>query len=531
MSSLSNIGNRSIKRPRLEADIEENHENGKDEINDLSEMETINEDLVLRQMMNGVERDEEQEELRRRERERKRLERQKRVNDLPTISPKQIDESDIILDKGSSSLVTMGQRIHNANDERPNIMLSFNDDDDDDNNNNEQDDENNDFDMFSSSISPILQNITSKNKLATTTKIDDFQDAEGYYKAAIGETMTLYDNYFKVLGVVGKGVFSTVLKCSVENTEEKTSLPSTVALKFIRHNETMSRAAQNEVMFLKKLNHPHIINLELPMAQQQLLEHRGHVVMVFPYLSYNLRDVLQKFGKGVGLSLQAVRTYFYQLLSALMHLEDCNIIHADIKPDNMLVTEDFNTVKLCDFGSAMESGSADAVPTPYLVSRFYRAPDIILGVVPTPAVDLWSVGVTVAEIFLGRLLFQGHSNNEMLGAFMETMGPFSAKTIRQHLVQVNKLGIPAHFTQRQQNFIYLQETSQILNGKQIVKEIHLQIYPTSPIQQRLFKAKSSKDPRLDIQQFGALLQKVLCLEVTKRISVSEALKHGFFINS
>ena len=101
----------------------------------------------------------------------------------------------------------------------------------------------------------------------------------------------------------------------------------------------------------------------------------------------------------------------------------------------------------------------------------------------------------------------------------------------QHLVQVNKLGIPAHFTQRQQNFIYLQETNQILNDKQIVKEILLQIYPNSPIQQRLFKAKSAKDPRLDVQQFGALLQKVLCLEVTRRISVSEALKHDFFVNS
>ena len=111
---------------------------------------------------------------------------------------------------------------------------------------------------------------------------------------------------------------------------------------------------------------------------------------------------------------------------------------------------------------------------------------------------------------------------------MESMGPFSAKTLRQHLVQVNKLGIPAHFLQRQQNYIFLKETQQILNDKHIVKEIQLQSFPTTPLMQRLLKAKSSTDSRLDVQQFGNLLQRVLCLEATRRISVVDAMKHEFF---
>lgn len=88
----------------------------------------------------------------------------------------------------------------------------------------------------------------------------------------------------------------------------------------------------------------------------------------------NLREVLKKFGKDVGLNIKAVKIYAQQLLLSLSLLKKCNIIHADIKPDNILVTDSKNTLKLCDLGSASDSSENDI--TPYLVSRFYRAPEI-----------------------------------------------------------------------------------------------------------------------------------------------------------
>ena len=72
--------------------------------------------------------------------------------------------------------------------------------------------------------------------------------------------------------------------------------------------------------------------------------------------------------------MQAVRSYSQQLLLALKLLKRCSLIHADIKPDNILVSESTGRLKLCDFGSAMHAGENEA--TPYLVSRFYRAPEI-----------------------------------------------------------------------------------------------------------------------------------------------------------
>lgn len=94
----------------------------------------------------------------------------------------------------------------------------------------------------------------------------------------------------------------------------------------------------------------------------------------FAFCSMNLREVLKKYGKDVGLSIKAVRSYTQQLMLALKHLKKCYILHADIKPDNILVNETKLYLKLCDFGSA--SLASDCEITPYLVSRFYRAPEI-----------------------------------------------------------------------------------------------------------------------------------------------------------
>ena len=91
----------------------------------------------------------------------------------------------------------------------------------------------------------------------------------------------------------------------------------------------------------------------------------------------NLRELTKKYGAGVGLNLDGVCVYAKQMLVALHHLKNCGVLHADIKPDNILVNKKRNIVKLCDFGSAMLSGDNEL--TPYLVSRFYRAPEVILG--------------------------------------------------------------------------------------------------------------------------------------------------------
>lgn len=142
--------------------------------------------------------------------------------------------------------------------------------------------------------------------------------------------------------------------------------------------------------------------------------------MVFEPLAMNLREVLKKYGKNVGLHIKAVRSYAQQLFFALKLLKKTGILHADIKPDNILVNENNLILKLCDFGSA--STINDNEITPYLISRFYRAPEIILGIPYDYGIDMWSAGCTIYELYTGKILFSGKSNNQMLKYFMDLKG-------------------------------------------------------------------------------------------------------------
>ena len=375
-----------------------------------------------------------------------------------------------------------------------------------------------DFDMFSSSVSPVVTKTTATTT-NTNTKNDDFDDDEGYYKPVIGETIDCSSTLYKVLGVVGKGVFSTVLKA--KDTTEKE-----VALKLIRNNETMVKAALTEIRVLRKLSpHPHVVELIHPTPADAITDHHNHVVMCFHYQQYNLRDVLQKFGRGVGISLQSVQLYFPQLLSALRHFQKHQVLHSDLKPDNILVSGDFSTLQVCDFGSATMLDECGMIPTPYLVSRYYRAPEIILGAVPSYPIDLWSASVTVVELFLGRVLFHGNTNNDMLLSMMQILGSFSPRQIKQHALQCRTHpGLPLQFD----GAYFLQQDVDKATGALLRKKVPLQDFPTKPLQSILLKAKSVSDSRVLVLKFADLLRGCLTLDPSRRMNLRDAMHHEFF---
>lgn len=113
----------------------------------------------------------------------------------------------------------------------------------------------------------------------------------------------------------------------------------------------------------------------------------------------NLREALKIYTKNQGLDLDSIRSYAMQLFVALSHLKKHKIIHADIKPDNILISKDTKSLKLCDFGTAFNVDEATVVE--YLVSRFYRAPEIIIGYPYDTSIDIWATGCTLFELFTG----------------------------------------------------------------------------------------------------------------------------------
>src|SRR6201999_2054807 len=112
------------------------------------------------------------------------------------------------------------------------------------------------------------------------------------------------------------------------------------------------KAGMKEIEILQKLNEADPEDKKHLIRLQRSFDHKGHLCMVFENLSMNLREVLKKFGRDVGINLKAIRAYSQQLFLGLSLLKKCQYIHADLKPDNILVNEARSTLKICDLGSA-----------------------------------------------------------------------------------------------------------------------------------------------------------------------------------
>lgn len=397
----------------------------------------------------------------------------------------------------------------------------------------------NDFDMFSASPADAIPAVYS-GKVALKSQLlegedhhlqSNWDDGEGYYKTRIGEVIC---NKYQALGVVGKGVFSTVLKCVDVQKSQTSNSPgvstsdatndNVVALKLIRNNETMRKAAEKEKSILSEISMNDVENKRHCVRLIECLDYRNHVVFVFEYQQMNLREALKKFGKDVGINIGAIRIYARQLFIALRHLSDLKIVHADLKLDNILCSGDLKQVKLCDFGSAFRETDTDNDPTPYLVSRFYRAPEIILGLPYDRAIDTWSVAVCLYELFTGHVMFAGRINNEMLKLHMELKGKLTNKQIKAHIRSYEQMHIEPFFD-GEMRFKYFDIN--LPNGKNNIRILEVN-QPTKDLASILRSAKAGGDDSKLVNALIDLLDKALVLDPAKRLTPTEALQHTFF---
>ncbi|XP_055809706.1 uncharacterized protein LOC129879969 [Solanum dulcamara] len=336
---------------------------------------------------------------------------------------------------------------------------------------------------------------------------DNWDDPEGYYSYRFGEIL---DGRYEIVAAHGKGVFSTVVRA--KDLKARPGDPEEVAIKMIRNNETMYKAGMEELVILKKLVGADPEDKRHCVRFISSFKYRNHLCLVFESLHMNLREVLKKFGRNIGLKLTAVRTYAKQLFIALKHLKNCGVLHCDIKPDNMLVNEAKNVLKLCDFGNAMFAGKNEI--TPYLVSRFYRAPEIILGLSYDHPMDIWSVGCCLFELYAGKVLFPGPTNNDMLRLHMELKGPFPKKMLRKGAFT------DQHFDQ-DLNFLATEEDPVT---KKAIRKLIVNIKPKDI--SSIILGSPGEDPKM-LAHFKDLMERIFVLDPEKRMTVSQALSHPF----
>ncbi|XP_055843574.1 serine/threonine-protein kinase PRP4 homolog [Episyrphus balteatus] len=362
-----------------------------------------------------------------------------------------------------------------------------------------------DVDSNFDSPSTIIHN---KHQTENPALTDNWDDAEGYYRVRIGETL---DNRYVVSGYTGQGVFSNVIR-----GRDQARGNANVAVKIIRNNEIMHKTGLRELEILKKLNDADPEDRFHCLRLYRHFFHKQHLCMVFEPLAMNLREVLKKYGKNVGLHIKAVRSYTQQLFLALKLLKKTGILHADIKPDNILVNESHLILKLCDFGSASAINENEI--TPYLISRFYRAPEIILGIPYDYGIDMWSAGCTIYELYTGKILFSGKSNNQMLKFFMDLKGKIPNKVIRKGQFK------DQHFDQSC-NFLY-HEIDKITEREKIV--VMPVIKPVRNLQNELIADQNLPDDQhRKVTQLKDLLDSIFALDLSKRISLNQALTHPF----
>ncbi|GMS86885.1 hypothetical protein PENTCL1PPCAC_9060, partial [Pristionchus entomophagus] len=197
---------------------------------------------------------------------------------------------------------------------------------------------------------------------------------------------------------------------------------------------------------IKKMNYPFIQPATAQRAFREfvLLSSVNHPAVRYSAVSYDLRYVshfsdhsyilcvhsssrceqLQRYVHGDGI-MYMVTEFVYQLLCAVNHLHREGIIHRDLKPCNIAVNENY-VLKVLDFGLArLFNPSVAEKMTSYVVTRYYRAPEIDLKLKYTEKVDVWSIGCIFAEIVTGDVLFPGR-HDQQINTIFQIMGTPSA---------------------------------------------------------------------------------------------------------
>ncbi|KAF2087325.1 hypothetical protein K490DRAFT_12377, partial [Saccharata proteae CBS 121410] len=247
--------------------------------------------------------------------------------------------------------------------------------------------------------------------LHSTTANFGYDDERGDYQIVLGDHLAYR---YEVVDVLGKGSFGQVVRC----VDHKTG--SLVAIKIIRNKKRFHQQALVEVNILQKLREWDPDNKHSMINFTQHFYFRGHLCISTELLGMNLYEFI-KAHEFRGFSLKLIRRFAKQILSSLVLLKGKRVIHCDLKPENILLAHPLHSeIKVIDFGSSCFE--TEKVYT-YIQSRFYRSPEVILGMSYGLPIDMWSLGCILAELLTGSPIFPGEDEREQLMCIMEIFGP------------------------------------------------------------------------------------------------------------
>nr|CAD7438693.1 unnamed protein product [Timema bartmani] len=210
---------------------------------------------------------------------------------------------------------------------------------------------------------------------------------------------------YEILEVIGKGSFGQVIRALDHKTNQH------IAIKIIRNKKRFHHQALIEVRILDDLRKKDKDGTHNIIHMLEYFYFRNHLCISFELMSLNLYELIKK-NNYQGFSLSLIRRFANSLVQCLKLLHKENIIHCDLKPENVLLKQrGSSSIKVIDFGSSCYFHQRMYT---YIQSRFYRSPEVILGLPYGTAIDMWS---------LGYPLFPGENEVEQLACIMEVLGP------------------------------------------------------------------------------------------------------------
>ncbi|GMT32194.1 hypothetical protein PFISCL1PPCAC_23491, partial [Pristionchus fissidentatus] len=224
---------------------------------------------------------------------------------------------------------------------------------------------------------------------------------------------------YEKISHLGEGQFANVYKAKDLETGEF------VAIKKIklgsRHEakDGVNRTALREMKLLLEIHHENIIGL------RDVFGHRTNIQLVMDFMETDLEHVIKE--KGIILLSAHVKNITMQTILGLEYLHVNWILHRDLKPNNLLMNAAGN-IKITDFGLARFFGSPNRNYTHQVVTRWYRAPELLYGARSYGVgVDMWAMGCIVAELLLRNPLFPGMSDLDQLTAIYRVLGSPTAE--------------------------------------------------------------------------------------------------------
>ncbi|KAH0786472.1 CMGC family protein kinase [Histomonas meleagridis] len=226
---------------------------------------------------------------------------------------------------------------------------------------------------------------------------------------------------YQIMQKLGSGQFGHVYQANNIGAP-MANAPQSVAIKITKSHYRYRQQAQSEIQILKR-----IMDNTTPEEQSSIsrlyewFNYHDHICIVMELLSLNLYSVLE-CRKFHGLRLSLIQSVARNLITVLIALKRCEIIHCDIKPENVVLADGFSAqVKLIDYGSSQFSSLSNHF---YIQSRYYRAPEVILELSYSYPIDTWSFGCLLFELFTGIPLFPGQDEYQMLLFFIKFRGMF-----------------------------------------------------------------------------------------------------------